>query len=126
MEEIKRIPQRSEIAAEDKWATEDRYPSDEAWEAELATIAADQEKAAAFAGTLGSGAAQLIGGGIIKSDTLFHLDPAYLHAENGARLAVRSDQRLIHLKSHIALKIRIRLRITPGKRAGKRQKKEGK
>ncbi|MBP3304759.1 MAG: oligoendopeptidase F [Oscillospiraceae bacterium] len=59
MEEIKKIPQRSEIAAEDKWATEDMYPSDEAWEAELATIAADQEKAAAFAGTLGSGAAQL-------------------------------------------------------------------
>ena len=59
MEEIKKIPQRSEIAAEDKWATEDMYPSDEAWEAELATIAADQEKAAAFAGTLGSSAAQL-------------------------------------------------------------------
>ena len=38
MEDIKKIPQRDEIALEDKWATEDMFASDEAWEAELATI----------------------------------------------------------------------------------------
>ena len=33
MEEIKKIPERSEIAKEDTWAIEDLYESDEAWEA---------------------------------------------------------------------------------------------
>ena len=59
MEEIKKIPQRDEIALEDKWATEDMYPSDEAWEAELATIVDDQAKAVAYAGKLGESAANL-------------------------------------------------------------------
>ena len=54
MEEIKKIPLRSEIAKEDTWATEDMYVSDEAWQAELATLAADQEKAVSFAGKLGT------------------------------------------------------------------------
>ena len=53
MEEIKKIPQREEIALEDKWATEDLYPSDEAWEAELATLEADKANFASFAGRLG-------------------------------------------------------------------------
>ena len=30
MEEMKKIPQRDEIALEDKWATEDMFASDEA------------------------------------------------------------------------------------------------
>ena len=52
MEEIKRIPNRSEIAKEDTWATEDMYPSDEAWEQEIATLAEDAEVLAAFAGKI--------------------------------------------------------------------------
>ncbi len=52
MEEIKKIPQRDEIALEDKWATEDLYPSDEAWEAELATLEADKAQFASYAGRL--------------------------------------------------------------------------
>ena len=52
MEDIKKIPQRSEIAKEDTWATEDLYASDEAWEAELATLEADGDELAAFAGRL--------------------------------------------------------------------------
>ena len=59
MDNVKKILQRSEIPEEDKWATEDMYPTDDAWEAELATIAEDQAKAAAFAGKLGSSAADL-------------------------------------------------------------------
>ena len=54
MEEIKKIPQRSEIAVEDTWATEDLFASDEAWEAELSTLSADQEKAVSYAGKLGT------------------------------------------------------------------------
>ena len=52
MEEIKRIPQRSQIPAEDQWATEDLYPSDEAWEQEMATVADDAKTLAAYAGRL--------------------------------------------------------------------------
>ncbi len=52
MEEIKKIPQRAEIAPEFKWATEDMYPSDEAWAVELATLEADKLRLAAYAGKL--------------------------------------------------------------------------
>ena len=43
MEEIKRIRSREEIPAEDKWAIEDLYATDELWEAELETLAHDRE-----------------------------------------------------------------------------------
>ena len=56
MEEIKRIRSREEIPAEYKWATEDLYPSDEAWEAELATLSEDQAYLTGFAGRLGESA----------------------------------------------------------------------
>ena len=52
MEEIKKLPQRSEVKKEDTWATEDMYVSDEAWEAELATISADKDALTAYAGKL--------------------------------------------------------------------------
>ncbi len=47
---------RDEIPVEDTWALEDLYASDEAWEAELATLAEDQAYLAAFAGKLGESA----------------------------------------------------------------------
>ena len=53
MPEIKKIPARSELAVEDTWAIEDLYPSDEAWEAELATIEKDKEALCTYAGRLG-------------------------------------------------------------------------
>ena len=53
MSEIKKIPTRAELAKEDTWATEDLYPSDEAWEAELASIEKAKEVFASFAGRLG-------------------------------------------------------------------------
>lgn len=56
MEQTNKIRNRSEIPVEDTWATEDMYVSDEAWEQELATIAADQEKLAGFAGHLADSA----------------------------------------------------------------------
>jgi len=52
MEEIKKIRSREEIPQEDKWATEDLYATDEAWEQELATVAEDQAKLVSFAGRL--------------------------------------------------------------------------
>jgi len=54
MEEIKKIPARSEIALEDKWAIEDLYESDEAWEADLASLEKDGDELATFVETLGT------------------------------------------------------------------------
>ena len=53
--EEKKIRQRSEIPAGDKWAIEDLYASDELWEQELATLSADQDQLASFAGRLSDG-----------------------------------------------------------------------
>ena len=53
MEEIKRIPQRSEIAVEDTWNTADLYVSDEAWEADLKVLEASGDEAGKYAGKLG-------------------------------------------------------------------------
>ena len=54
--EDNKIRQRHEIAAEDKWAIEDLYATDAAWEEELATIVEDQSIMAGFAGKLGQSA----------------------------------------------------------------------
>ena len=53
------IRQRHEIPVEDTWALEDLYVSDEAWEAELATLSEDQAYLASFAGKLGESAQSL-------------------------------------------------------------------
>lgn len=55
MEQTNQIRKRSEIPVEDTWATEDLYPSDEAWERELASLDADSAALASFSGTLASG-----------------------------------------------------------------------
>ena len=59
MDEMKKIPSRDQIPMEDKWATEDMYPSDEAWEQELDTLNADQAELVSFAGLLGENADNL-------------------------------------------------------------------
>ena len=53
MEDTSKIRKRSEIAVEDTWATEDLYPTDEAWEKELATLEEDKQKLESYAGSLG-------------------------------------------------------------------------
>ena len=52
MEEIAKIKTRSEIPAEDKWAIEDLYATDELWEETLKTLESDKEALAAYAGRL--------------------------------------------------------------------------
>lgn len=59
MEQTNKIRKRSEIPAEDKWAIEDLYPSDEAWERELATLDSDSAELAGYAGTLGKNSENL-------------------------------------------------------------------
>ena len=58
MEENK-IRQRCEIPEEDKWAVEDIYPSDEAWEAEAATIEQEKQLLMTYAGHLADNADKL-------------------------------------------------------------------
>ena len=53
MEDAKRIRSRSEIPEADKWAIEDLYATDEAWEAELDSLKQDREYLVSFAGRLG-------------------------------------------------------------------------
>jgi len=52
MEELNRVRERSEIPVEDTWATEDLYPSDQAWEAEVATLEDDKKTLISYAGHL--------------------------------------------------------------------------
>ena len=58
MEENK-IRQRSEIPEEDKWAIEDIYPSDEAWEEDLAKVETEQALLVSYAGHLGESGEKL-------------------------------------------------------------------
>jgi len=53
------IRERSQIPVADTWATEDMYPSDEAWKQELATLAQDKEILAAFAGKISQSGKEL-------------------------------------------------------------------
>ena len=55
MEDTKRIRSREEIPQEDRWAIEDLYPSDEAWEQELETIREDETYLSSFNGHLVDG-----------------------------------------------------------------------
>ena len=59
MEEIKKIPQRSEIAVEDTWAIEDLYASDEVWSEDLKILEAEGDELAAYAGRLAESGATL-------------------------------------------------------------------
>ena len=52
MDEMKRIRNREEIPEEDKWAIDDLYATDAAWEEDLKTVADDREYLASFAGKL--------------------------------------------------------------------------
>ncbi len=61
MAEMKKIPERSEVAAKDKWAIEDIYATDELWEADLQKAKALIPAYESYAGKLGSSAEALLG-----------------------------------------------------------------
>lgn len=52
MEETGKIRKRCEIPVEDTWAIEDLYPTDEAWEQELAALQQAQHVLSGYAGKL--------------------------------------------------------------------------
>lgn len=55
-----RIPQREEVASENKWSINDIYASDEAWESDFKTAQGYAEKIAAYNGTLCSSSEKLL------------------------------------------------------------------
>lgn len=60
MEQTKQIRTRSEIPQEDKWAIEDLYATEEAWEAEFSELPRAQAELAAFDGRLSESADMLL------------------------------------------------------------------
>ena len=52
MEELNKVRERAQIPQEDKWAIEDLYPSDAAWEQEFATLDGEKDALAAYDGRL--------------------------------------------------------------------------
>lgn len=52
MEPTNKIPQRDQIPLEDTWALEDLFPSDDAWEQEIASVAAMGETLGGYEGRL--------------------------------------------------------------------------
>ena len=60
MAENKKIPERNEIAQADRWAIEDLYPTDEAWNQDLEAFKTICGELAGFAGRLGESAATLL------------------------------------------------------------------
>ena len=56
MADMKKIWKREDIPVEHTWATEDLYPSDEAWEQALATVEEEKALMTSFAGKLGQSA----------------------------------------------------------------------
>lgn len=60
MSDLKKIPEREEIPAEDKWALEDLYATDADWEAELKSVAEDQKNLVSFTGRLAESGSVLL------------------------------------------------------------------
>ncbi len=86
MAETKRIPERSEIREEDKWAIHDIYATDELWEEDLKKVKDMIPQAAAFAGKLGQSANTLLA--YVKWDE----DSAVLFDALGNYAMRRSDE----------------------------------
>lgn len=55
-----RIPQRQDVPAEHKWAIEDIYPTDEAWEEDFAVAKKMPEQIASYKGLLSTDSAKLL------------------------------------------------------------------
>ena len=72
--EKKKYENRADIPLEHRWATEDLYPSDEAWEAELVAVTELGKELAGYAGKLGSDAQTLLDylTAMEKGDVMIH------------------------------------------------------
>ena len=69
MEELDKLRSREEIPVQDTWATEDLYPTDEAWETALAALAEAKDALVAYSGRLAESGESLCGYLTLMEDT---------------------------------------------------------
>lgn len=62
------IPARKDVPIDETWDLETMYPSDDAWEAAFRAVEGRLPEMAAYRGTLGDGAGQLLGGLLLRDD----------------------------------------------------------
>jgi oligoendopeptidase F len=84
--EEKKVPERSEIETKYLWATETIYPTDQAWEADFATLEPEIEKLAAFEGKLGEGPETLLSFFKLRDEVSPRFEKAFVYA------SLRSDE----------------------------------
>ena len=80
MAEMKKIPERSEIAEQDKWAIHDIYASDDLWEADLAKAKELIPTYGKFVGKLGESAQNLYDFCKMEEDTSIVADSLAIYA----------------------------------------------
>lgn len=79
-EDVKRIPERGEIAEKYRWATETIFADNAAWEAEFSRAERQIADLAALKGSLGKGADQLLAALKLRDDTEARLDKVHVYA----------------------------------------------
>ncbi len=82
----KKIPERTEIDQQYLWATENIYPSDQAWEEDFASFEADLKKLAAFQGRLSEGPHVLLDFFKLRDEISPRFERAWVYA------SLRSDE----------------------------------
>lgn len=83
---MKRIPTRDEVRKEDTWATEDIFPTDEAWEEAFEKAAVYPQQIAAFKGKISQSAAALYEALTFDDEISLSIEALYSYA------SLKSDQ----------------------------------
>jgi len=78
--QVKKIPQRSEIAEKYKWRLQDIYPSDEKWEQGFSKVEALLPEADKFKGRLAESGKMLLDCLAMQDSTWIMFDPMYVYA----------------------------------------------
>ena len=75
-----RVPERSEIEAKYRWATETIFPNKEAWEKEYAAVEKLTQELAEYKDTLKNGGENLLKVAQLRDDTEARLSKVYVYA----------------------------------------------
>ncbi len=78
--QVKKIPQRSEIAEKYKWRLQDIYPSDEKWEQDFSKVKALLPQAEKFKGHLAESGKMLLDCLALQDSIWIMFDPMYVYA----------------------------------------------
>ncbi len=78
--QVKKIPQRSEIAEKYKWRLQDIYPSDEKWEQDFSKVEALLPQAEKFKGHLAESGKMLLDCLAMQDSMWIMFDPMYVYA----------------------------------------------